>query len=187
MPPSPNRLPDYHFLVISPNLGSEWFFDAARAYWEKFRPIVVSDLELPRLMPGDKSVILTVVARKDTASRWGVSIAQVMPNALFDPIIQDFFEDMKRVLNERAATNQPFGVPLAPTAGPPTPISPTPGAVIGGPVVAPTRPAGGFITATPTQGGPAPTEGATAEPTTPAPTEPPAGPIYPTPGPITGG
>ena len=52
MPPSPDTLPNYHFLLIAPNLGAEWFFDAARAYWERFRPIVVSDLELVRLIPG---------------------------------------------------------------------------------------------------------------------------------------
>ena len=44
----------------------------------------------------------------------------------------------KRVLNERAAANQPFGVPLVPTATPPAPINLTPGSIIGA-VTAPTR------------------------------------------------
>ncbi len=176
MQPLPNVLPDYHFLLIAPNLGAEWLFDAARAYWERFRPIVTSDLELPRLVPPENSIILTVVARRDTAPEWGVTVAQNLPQVLFDPIVYDSFDDMKQALNTRAALNQPFGVPLAPTPTPPPPITPTPGSLLGQPAepaqaAAPTRAPGGFITATP-------------QPPT---SETPDGPIYPTPGPIIGG
>jgi hypothetical protein len=185
MPPSPDTLPNYHFLLIAPNLGAEWFFDAARVYWEQFRPTVVSDLEFIRLMPTSLDVVVTVLARRDTASQWGVQLAQAAPEALFDPIVQDIFDDAKRVLNERAAANQPFGVPLVPTATPPAPIIPTPGSIIGD-VTVPTRPPSGFITQTPTPNLNAP------PPATPTPdpnTQPGEGqaPIYPTPGPITGG
>ena len=185
MPPSPDTLPNYHFLLIAPNLGAEWFFDAARVYWEQFRPTVVSDLEFIRLMPTSLSVVVTVLARRDTASQWGVQLAQAAPEALFDPIVQDIFDDAKRVLNERAAANQPFGVPLVPTATPPAPIIPTPGSIIGA-VTAPTRAPSGFITqtATPNLNAPLP-----ATPTPDPNTQSGEGqaPIYPTPGPITGG
>jgi len=82
MPPSPDTLPNYHFLLIAPNLGAEWLFDAARAYWERFRPTVVSDLELIRLIPTQYTVAVSVIARRDTASQWGVWIAQATPDAL---------------------------------------------------------------------------------------------------------
>jgi hypothetical protein len=180
MIPKPDVLPDYHFLVIAPNLGGEWLFDAGRLYWEAFRPIVVSDLELPRLIPNPFTVIVTAVVRRDIAAQWGVWVAQTLPNALFDPISFDLFDEMKAALNARAASNQPFGVPLMSTATPVPPISPTPGSIIGGaPVqVVPTRPAGGFVTQTPTPGGEVLPTG------TPEPTQ---GPLYPTPGAITGG
>lgn len=180
MPPPPNTLPDYHFLLISPSLGAEWFFDAARQYWEKFRPTTVNDLELARLIPAGFTIAVTVVARRDTASQLGVSVAQALPDALFDPVVQDTFEDMKRVLNERAANNQPFGIPLLPTATPLPALSPTPGSILG-PVGQPTREPGGFITATPTQNAPPPV----APTVTPESGE--QAPIIPTPGPITGG
>jgi hypothetical protein len=187
MPPSPDTLPDYHFLLIAPNLGAEWFFDAARQYWERFRPTVVSDLEFIRLMPVSENMIVTVLARRDTASQWGVQLAQAAPDALFDPIVQDFFEDAKRVLNERAASNQPFGVPMLPTATAPAPIQPTPGSILG-PVTAPTREPSGFITQTPTPNTnvivPLPAT-PTADPNTQSGDG--QSPIYPTPGPITGG
>lgn len=179
MPPSPDVLPNYHFLVIAPNLGAEWLFDAARQYWERFRPIVASDLELVRLLAPNYAVIVTVVARRDTVSQWGVAMAQVAPQALFDPVVQDLFDDMRTALNARAQLNQPFGVPLIPSPLPPTPISPTPGPlIIGGP--APTRAPAGFVTATPS----APLAPA---PAAPDPAQPPPQPVYPTPGPVTGG
>ena len=184
MPPSPDILPNYHFLLIAPNLGAEWFFDAARAYWERFRPIVVSDLELVRLIPGAYSIIVTLVARRDTASQWGVWLAQNVPAALLDPLIYDLFDETRGALDQRVQTNQPFGVPLLPTATPAPAISPSPGSLIGEPAIvntpAPTRPAGGFITQTPTPDSLAPI----AQPTLPAD---PQQPIYPTPGSLTGG
>jgi hypothetical protein len=152
MPPSPDTLPNYHFLLIAPNLGAEWLFDAARAYYERFRPIAVSDLELIKLIPPQFTVAVTVIARRDTAAQWGVQLAQNAPNALFDAVVYDSFDDTRAVLTSRAASNQPFGVPLLPTATPPPALSPTPGALIGGPQPLPTRPSGGFVTQTPTPG-----------------------------------
>jgi hypothetical protein len=167
MPPSPDTLVNYHFLLIAPNLGAEWFFDAARVYWERFRPMVVGDLELIRLFPRQYTIAITVIARRDTAAQWGVWVAQAVPDALFDPVVYDTLGEAKAALEQRAGLNQPFGVPLAPTPTPPLPVSPTPGALIGGPP--PTRGPSGFITQTPSP-----------EPTQPAQ-------IFPTPGPITGG
>lgn len=176
MPPSPDTIPNYHFLLISPNLGAEWFFDAARPYWERFRPTVVNDVELVRLIPTQYTIAITLLARRDTARQWGVWIAQAVPQALFDPMVFDEFNDAKAALTQRAQLDQPFGVALAPTPTPAFLISPTPGALIGGP--APTRPAGGFVTQTPTS---------PAVQATPPPDQGGQQPIQPTPGAITGG
>lgn len=179
---------------MSPNLGAEWFFDAARAYWERFRPTVVVDLDFIRLIPNTFTIVVTVVARRDTASQWGVTLAQVAPDALFDPVVENSFDALKAVLTRRAESNQPFGVPLQPTPSPGPAIQPTPGSIIGGPVTVPTREPGGFITQTPTPNI-VPAE-PTAAPTTAPPVEatpqppqqtPGSGPIIPTPGPIVGG
>ena len=183
MPPSPDTLPNYHFLLIAPNLGAEWFFDAARAYWIRYRPIVVSDLELVRLIPAAYSTIVTLVSRRDTAPQWSVWLAQNAPDVLVDPVVYDRFEDATNALNLRAESVQPFGVPLKPPPTPPPQVSPTPGSLLG-PVnpqpTIPTRAPGGFITQTPTPdlSQPSPVI---------APTGDPAQPVYPTPGPITGG
>src|SRR5215207_9574583 len=167
-----NTLSDFHFLYVATNLGGEWFFDAARLYWETFRPIVISDFVFVTLVPSTRTVSVTALARRDTVVSLGVELARLRPDALFDPVAYDLFEDMKAALEERAALNQPFGAPLVPTRDPR--IDPTPGSLLGE-----TREPGGFITQTPTN--------------TPTmqPTQPPAGtpsaPIDPTPGSVIGG
>lgn len=183
MPPTPDTLPNYHFLLMAPNLGAEWLFDAAREYWTRFRPIIVTDLELVRLIPKGYTIIVTLVARRDTAQQWGVWLAQNVPDALLDGVVYDAFEQTRTALNQRAQTNEPFGVPLKPTPTPQVPISPTPGSLIGGPVevIPPTRAPGGFITQTPTPNVAEPAAAPTLPPSTPG------QPVYPTPGPITGG
>ena len=170
---SQTSLPDYHFLLIAPNLGAEWYFEAARAYWERFRPIVISDLSLINIVPDNVSVSVTIVARRDLVAQLGVELSQLNPDALFDPVVYDFIEDAQIALEQRAQTNQPFGVPLIPTETPtpgPTspPVYPTPGPV-----------APGFVTQAPTQDLPDQSEIDV--------TNPPQTPIFPTPGPITGG
>jgi hypothetical protein len=166
-------LPDYHFLLIASNLGAEWFFDAARAYWEKFRPTAISDLSLISIVPEDFSIAVTAVVRRDRVAQIGVELAKIAPQALYDPVVFDFIADAQRALDERARLFQPFGVPLIPTETPtpgPTspPVYPTPG-----PLAIP-----GFVTHTPTPGLPAQEDIRTDAP--------PQTPLFPTPGPIAG-
>lgn len=148
MTPSPDRQPNYHFLLIAPNLGAEWFFDAARQYWERYRPVVVSDLELARLLPFNFDIIITLISRKDSAPQWGVLAASY---AYFDPVVQDQFDTLKLTLQNRVALNQPFGVPLAPIPTAPPAINATPGAVVPLPTTAPVTPtrAPAFVTEAP--------------------------------------
>jgi hypothetical protein len=156
--------------MIAPNLGAEWLFDAARAYWDRYRPTIIPDFAFLALIPADTTVVVTVIARRDTAAQIGVQLAQANPNAYYDSLVYDRFDDAKQALNDRAASGQPFGVPL--TAQPPTAEGAMP--VIPTPRLFPTNPPAGFITQVP--------------PTlTPVPPEDQPQPISPTPGPIMGG
>ena len=55
----PDQYPDFHFLLISPNLGAEWLFDAARVYWDRYRPTIVSDFNFVLLIPREQTVAVT--------------------------------------------------------------------------------------------------------------------------------
>jgi hypothetical protein len=165
----PDSYPDFHFLLIASNLGAEWLFDAARVYWDRYRPTIISDTGFLPLIPLDRTLIVTVIARRDTAARFGVELAQINPNAYFDGVIYDLFDDAKDALNERARLGEPFGVPLVlPTAtrDPNAPFIPTPR-------LQATRPPAGFVTQVP----PTPLPTSENEPT----------PITPTPGSVVGG
>jgi hypothetical protein len=164
-----NIRPDHHYLLVAPNLGGEWLFDAARNYVIAFSPTVLTDFEFLTLTPPNQTVTVTVIARRDTAPQLGVELAQAAPFAFYDPIVRDTFEATKAELDRRAAENQPFGAAIGP---PPAPTLP------GQPVIP---------TPWPTTGGPT----ATPSPTTPAtplpPSDNPPGAIQPTPGSIFGG
>lgn len=161
----PDLYPDHHFLLIAPNLGAEWLFDAARLYWERYRPIVISNLRFVGLVPPGKTITVTVVARRDIAPDIAAQLIMTAPNAYYDPVIYEALADAQAELDRRAEQSQPFGMPMSqptPTYDPNMPI------II--PTVTHQQP---FITATP-----APNSG-----TPDAPREA----LDPTPGPILGG
>ncbi|MFN8374917.1 MAG: hypothetical protein U0694_18830 [Anaerolineae bacterium] len=143
-------LPDYHFMLVAPNLGAEWLFAGARLYWQTFRPTVISDFELLTLIPLRYSLAVTCIARRDIVDYYREQLTQVAPRALFDPVVYDYVEDLQLTLDGRAQLYQPFGVPVPPTATPTMTLFPsvTPGPP---PTEGPpaTRPPAGYITQTP--------------------------------------
>jgi hypothetical protein len=170
----PDSYPEFHFLLVAPNLGAEWLFDAAREYWDRYRPTIITDLEFVQLIPPDRTITVTVIALRDMAAQLGVRLAQINGNAYFDPVVYELFEQTKMALGERVRLGQPFGVPLnLPTAtvNPNAPVIPTPR-------LAPTRPPAGFVTQPPTTPAPLPTRDPDA--TEPVPSSP-------TPGSVLGG
>jgi hypothetical protein len=108
-------MPDYHFLYIDPSLGPDWFFVAARRYWERFRPTVVTSLDLIGYIPERRSIAITTLARRDMAKMIADNVKKTFPRAQHDPLVYDFVEEMKLTLDGRADLQQPFGVPETPT------------------------------------------------------------------------
>lgn len=165
---SPDQYPDFHFLFIAPNLGVEWLFDAARLYWDRFRPTVISNFDLLIFLPTDRTVIVTALMMRDYAPQAGVDLSRNRPDAYFDPVVRDTFEEVQAVLDQRAMLAQPFGVPIREATLTPPPLDvaiPTP--------ALPVQPRT-YATVTPTPA---------ALPTN----ETPAAPIQPTPGSVIGG
>ncbi len=104
--------PDYHFLYFAPSLSAEWFFRAARLYWQTYRPIVLHDLAIVEYAPRQNSVVVTSLARSDTAPLVRAEITQKYPHVVHDPLVYDYLEDAQLTLEARSQLNQPFGVPL---------------------------------------------------------------------------
>ncbi|MBE0690732.1 MAG: hypothetical protein IH587_11490 [Anaerolineae bacterium] len=177
---TPDIPPDYHFLLVAPGLGAEWLFDTARVYFDRFRPTILPDMAFIQLIPPDRRIAITTIARRDIAPTLGVQLSQLRPDALYDPIVYDTASEVRHTLDQRAAMNQPFGVPMAqptPDQSSLLPFIPTP--------LVPTQPGGGWVTVTPGQT-PTPTpmpDLPTSEPMAPGETIPP---VLPTPGSLIG-
>ena len=101
--------PDYHWLLLAPGLQSEWFFQAARRYWQTFRPIVLTDWNLIQTLPGTKSLAVTILARSDTIDYMNQVIRDAWPNVYYDPVVYDGLDQMKAELDRRANEQRRFG------------------------------------------------------------------------------
>lgn len=174
----PDVRPNFHFLILAPNLGAEWIFSAARAYWNTFRPTIIPDFDFLLVIPPTRTIIVTAIAQRDTIAQIGVELARSSPLAYLDSLVYDTPEALQVELDRRVSLGQPFGVQIStptPTLDPNAinlPVIPTPR-------LPPTRPPSGFVTSTPSPAGSPPPS------STPNPNEP--QPIQRTPGPLTGG
>jgi hypothetical protein len=101
--------PDQHWLILAPGLQADWFFQAARRYWQTFRPTVLTDWDLISILPPSVSLGVTVLARTDTIDYVTEQIQDVWPNVLFDPVVADTLTDMQAELDRRATYQQRFG------------------------------------------------------------------------------
>jgi hypothetical protein len=49
-------------LYIASGVNTAWFFETAQPYWQRFRPIITTDLSLIDFFKSDKSLALTLIA-----------------------------------------------------------------------------------------------------------------------------
>lgn len=101
--------PDYHWVILAPGLQADWFFLAARRYWQTFRPTILPDWDLIRTLPYSKTLAVTVLARSDTIHYMNRRVRDRWPNVFYDPIVFDRMEDMQAELDRRATYQRRFG------------------------------------------------------------------------------
>jgi hypothetical protein len=101
--------PDFHWLILAPGLQAEWFFQAARRYWQSFRPTLMTDWDMIGYLPRKKSLAVTVLARPDTIDYLDANIRDEWPNVFYDPIVADDLAAMQAELDRRADAQRRFG------------------------------------------------------------------------------
>jgi hypothetical protein len=102
--------PNYHAVLLAPGLSSDWFFENARPYWNRFRPIVTSTWDFIRHIPNNQSLAVTVIAPPDMIKPMTDVIKTPYPNILFDLIVaRGDFSNVGNVLNARVYSNKRFG------------------------------------------------------------------------------
>jgi hypothetical protein len=103
--------PNYHFIYLDKSLSPDWIFIAARRYWEKFRPILIADLDVVALVPAGRTIAITSLSRRDMAPIVDNLIRQRFPRVRYDPLVYDVLEDLQLTLDGRVDYNQRFGIP----------------------------------------------------------------------------
>lgn len=101
--------PDYHFVLLAPGLNADWFFQAAEAYWARFRPTVMDTDALIALLPYHKSLAVTVIAPPDQVARMNEQIRERWPTIWYDLVIAETAQGLAEVLNGRVAVGRRFG------------------------------------------------------------------------------
>ncbi len=101
--------PDLHWVILAPGLQADWFFQAARRYWQTFRPTVLPDWDLITFVPNTRSLAVTVLARSDTAEYVAQQIGERWPNVRLDAVVFDTLPEMQAELDRRANYQKRFG------------------------------------------------------------------------------
>lgn len=99
---------DFHMVILGPGVDTDWFFDTAQPYWELFRPIVTTHIDLIDFFQSDKSLAATVIAPPQYVDIMTERIKDRYPNVWFDLIVADSRQDVGDILNERVERNQRF-------------------------------------------------------------------------------
>ena len=105
-------LADYHFLYFAPGIGARWFFEACQDYWLRYRPIVIYDLAIVRFADESADIVITTIARTDTAELVRNQIETDFPYAQHDALVYDYIDYVGQTLDARTEQNQPFGRPI---------------------------------------------------------------------------
>lgn len=100
---------DFHMVILAPGLDPDWFFNHAAAYWNTFRPIVTTNIELVDFVPKANSLAVTVIAQDAFAQPMQERIKDQYPNVWFDLIIADDTLRVDEIFAERARRQQRFG------------------------------------------------------------------------------
>ncbi|NWG17655.1 MAG: hypothetical protein HXY41_13595 [Chloroflexi bacterium] len=102
--------PTFHAVILAPGLEPRWFFETARAYWNRFRPLVTTSWDFIQHIPHDRSLAATVVAPPDMSQAIVTTIQQQYPNVLIDLVVaQGDLGQIAEVFNGRVWSDRRFG------------------------------------------------------------------------------
>jgi hypothetical protein len=110
--PGPGPLhgePDYHFIVLSPDFDASWLFTSAHDYWDRFRPALVTNIDLVGIVPGTKSLAVTALCTPAQANALAKSILALGPNVYLDLLAPATPDELIATLTTRVASGRRFG------------------------------------------------------------------------------
>lgn len=114
IPPGPgpiHSVPDFHAVILASQQETNWFYEieAARRYWEAFRPSVLLDYEIIHFLPHDVSLMITLITTPEMRYTVHDSILQRWPYVGIDVVEVTSAMQLAEILGSRAAANRRFG------------------------------------------------------------------------------
>lgn len=100
---------DFHMIILPPELSPEWFFETAQSYWNMFRPMVTSRIDLIELIPHTSSLAVTVIAPPDRVDEMIAQIQQKYRYVWFDLVVAENMAQVESLFNGRVLANRRFG------------------------------------------------------------------------------
>lgn len=101
--------PTFHAVLLAPGLEPGWFFEAARAYWNTFRPVVTTVWNFVEHIPYDRSLAVTVISPPDMVESMKQVIQEQYPNVVFDVLPITDTLGITETLNARVWANRRLG------------------------------------------------------------------------------
>lgn len=100
---------DHHLVVFAPGVESRWFFETARAYWDRFRPVVTTLTELIEVVPPSQSLAVSVITPPDLVDLMRATITGRYPNIYLDLLLTTDETGLRAELDRRASIGLRFG------------------------------------------------------------------------------
>lgn len=103
--------PDYHFVILAPGFDVAWFVDntGVQAYWDSFRPILMTDIEYINFLPNDRSLVVTAIGTPDLQELIDAQIARRWPNVWMDQVIITSSSELAEEFDSRARNGLRYG------------------------------------------------------------------------------
>jgi hypothetical protein len=101
--------PDMHWLMLAQNQDPAIIMDAARDYWERYRPTIIAILDLVPQVPTSKSLAITLVAPPAQIDALRKQIKALGPNIYIDHIPAETAVQLKAVFADRLKNDARFG------------------------------------------------------------------------------
>jgi len=100
---------EFHMVLLAQGIDSNWFFDTARAYWNRFRPIFTTRFDLIDMIPTNSSLAVTIIAPTEMVPTMRAAVEGRYPNVWFDLIVADDLARVRQVFDDRVTANLRFG------------------------------------------------------------------------------
>jgi hypothetical protein len=101
--------PDMHWLILYPEFNTETFLNAARDYWEKYRPTVLFSMDMITQIPNSKSLAVTLIAPPNRVEPFRQAIRDRGIHIFIDAIGVDTADQLTGIFIDRLKNDNRFG------------------------------------------------------------------------------